>query len=84
MDKLKIKINKKIFVFLFVLMLIGIIAGPTPAEVRSRRPFRGAKINVSEVDGEAGWYRVDLNVRPHFKFMGANFELSLVGKLDKE
>ena len=27
MDKLKIKINKKIFVFLFVLMLIGIIAG---------------------------------------------------------
>lgn len=55
-----------------------------PAEVRSRRPFRGAKINVSEVDGEAGWYRVDLNVRPHFKFMGANFELSLVGKLDKE
>ena len=55
-----------------------------PAEVRSRRPFRGAKITVSEVDGEAGWYKVDLNVRPHFKFMGANFELSLVGKLDKE
>ena len=55
-----------------------------PAEVRSRRPFRGAKITVSEVEGEAGWYKVDLNVRPHFKFMGANFELSLVGKLDKE
>lgn len=55
-----------------------------PAEVRSRRPFRGAKIVVSEVEGEAGWYKVELNVRPHFKFMGANFELSLVGKLDKE
>ena len=27
MDKLKIKINKKIFLFLFVLMLMGIIAG---------------------------------------------------------
>lgn len=27
MDKLKIKINKKIFVFLFILMLMGIIAG---------------------------------------------------------
>ena len=27
MDKLKIKINKKIFVFLFVLMLMGLIAG---------------------------------------------------------
>ncbi|MFL4875538.1 hypothetical protein ACJ6TU_20995, partial [Escherichia coli] len=22
--------------------------------------------------------------RPHFKFMGANFELSLVGRLDRE
>lgn len=55
-----------------------------PAEVRSRRPFRGAKIVVSDVEGEAGWYKIDLNVKPHFKFMGANFELSLVGKLDKE
>ncbi|MFJ2389815.1 hypothetical protein, partial [Pseudomonas koreensis] len=25
-----------------------------------------------------------LNVRPHFKYMGADFTLSLVGKLDKE
>lgn len=55
-----------------------------PAEVRSRRPFRGAKIVVSDIEGETGWYKVNLNVRPHFKFMGANFELSLVGKLDKE
>ena len=23
-------------------------------------------------------------VRPHFKYMGASFELSLVGRLDKE
>ncbi|EEV5563446.1 hypothetical protein EMI75_21680 [Escherichia coli] len=23
-------------------------------------------------------------MRPHFKFMGANFELSLVGRLDRE
>ncbi|TLD80630.1 type VI secretion system contractile sheath large subunit [Helicobacter trogontum] len=55
-----------------------------PAEVRSRRPFRGARITVSDIEGETGWYKIDLNVRPHFKFMGANFELSLVGKLDKE
>lgn len=51
--------------------------------MRSRRPFRGARITVSDIEGEAG-YKIDLNVRPHFKFMGANFELSLVGKLDKE
>lgn len=55
-----------------------------PAEVRSRRPFRGAQIIVSDVEGEPGWYRIELLARPHFKFMGANFELSLVGKLDKE
>lgn len=55
-----------------------------PAEVRSRRPFRGAKINVENIPGEAGWYKIGLSVRPHFKYMGGNFELSLVGKLDKE
>jgi type VI secretion system protein ImpC len=25
-----------------------------------------------------------MKVRPHFKYMGANFELSLVGRLDKD
>lgn len=55
-----------------------------PAEVRSRRPFRGAQIKVDDVPGEPGWYKIRLSVRPHFKYMGGNFELSLVGKLDKE
>jgi len=54
------------------------------AEVRGRRPLRAAQIRVGEVDGEPGWYRVSLSVRPHFKYMGADFTLSLVGKLDKE
>ena len=55
-----------------------------PAEVRSRRPFRGAQIKVDDIAGEPGWYKIGLSVRPHFKYMGGNFELSLVGKLDKE
>ncbi|MEB0005442.1 type VI secretion system contractile sheath large subunit [Pseudomonas sp. RTB3] len=54
------------------------------SEVRGRRPLRSAKIVVSDVECEPGWYRVSLNVRPHFKYMGADFTLSLVGKLDKE
>ncbi|MCK6586437.1 MAG: type VI secretion system contractile sheath large subunit [Polyangiaceae bacterium] len=54
------------------------------ASVRGRRPLRKAKIIVSEVEGNAGWYKVDMQVRPHFKYMGAFFTLSLVGKLDKE
>jgi len=56
---------------------------PSPG-VRSRRPLRQAQITVSDVEGDPGWYRVSLKVRPHFKYMGASFTLSLVGKLDKE
>jgi len=55
-----------------------------PADVRSRRPLRAASIQVNDVEGDPGWYSVTLAVRPHFKYMGASFELSLVGKLDKD
>ncbi len=56
---------------------------PAPG-VRSRRPLRQAEITVLDVDGDPGWYRVSMKVRPHFKYMGASFTLSLVGKLDKK
>jgi len=56
---------------------------PAPS-VRSRCPLRSAQITVEDVPGEAGWYKVDMKVRPHFKYMGAFFTLSLVGKLDKK
>ncbi len=51
--------------------------------IKSRCPLRSAKITVEDVAGEAGWYKVGMQVRPHFKYMGAFFTLSLVGKLDK-
>lgn len=54
------------------------------AEVRSRRPLRKAEILVEDVEGEPGWYRVGMSVVPHFKYMGADFTLSLKGKLDKQ
>ncbi len=56
---------------------------PDPT-TRSKRPLRMAKIAVSDVEGDPGWYSVTLLARPHFKYMGANFTLSLVGKLDKQ
>jgi type VI secretion system protein ImpC len=56
---------------------------PTAA-VRGKRPLRQAQIKVTDVPGDAGWYKIDMKVRPHFKYMGAFFTLSLVGKLDKE
>lgn len=56
---------------------------PMPG-VRSRRPLRKAQITVEDVPGDPGWYKVSVKARPHFKYMGASFTLSLVGKLDKE
>jgi type VI secretion system protein ImpC len=54
------------------------------ATVRGKRPLRQASVKVSDVPGDAGWYKVEMKVRPHFKYMGSFFTLSLVGKLDKE
>jgi type VI secretion system protein ImpC len=57
---------------------------PDPtAETRSRKPLRKAKVTVEEVEGQVGWYRCGLQILPHLKFEGAEFTLSLVGKLDK-
>ncbi len=55
-----------------------------PPGVVSRRPLRSAEIAVAEVEGEAGWYQVDIKVTPHFKYMGANFTLFLTGRLEKD
>jgi type VI secretion system protein ImpC len=52
--------------------------------VRGKKPLREARIKVEDVPGNAGWYKVDMKMRPHFKYMGAFFTLALVGKLDKE
>ncbi|HCF2456923.1 TPA: type VI secretion system contractile sheath large subunit [Pseudomonas aeruginosa] len=54
------------------------------SDVRSRRPLRAARVIVQDVAGDPGWYQISLAARPHFKYMGADFELSLVGRLDKD
>ena len=56
---------------------------PAPS-VRSRRPLKAANIVVEDVPGQPGWYQCQLSVQPHFKYMGASFTLSLIGKLDKD
>ncbi len=62
-----------------------VVAQDNPApQVRSRRPLREAKVGVEDVPGQPGWYRCSLKVIPHFKYMGASFTLSLVGRLDKD
>lgn len=52
---------------------------PMPG-IRAQRPLRSAEIKVEEVAGRPGWYSVGIKVRPHFKYMGASFTLSLVGQ----
>jgi type VI secretion system protein ImpC len=49
------------------------------AEIKAKRPFRSIELKVSEVPGEAGWYGVQMSLRPHLKYMGSYFDLSLVG-----
>jgi type VI secretion system protein ImpC len=58
------------------------MSDPGPG-VRSEKPLRAAKIDVEDVPGDAGWYKCTLTISPHFKYMGADITLSLVGKLEK-
>jgi type VI secretion system protein ImpC len=51
--------------------------------MKSKFPFKESGVWVEDVPGNAGWYKIRLQVVPHFKYMGADFSLSLVGKLDK-
>jgi type VI secretion system protein ImpC len=61
-----------------------VTAMDTPdALTRSRRPLRMAHVDVSEVGYGASWYAVTLRARPHFKYMGVNFTLSLEGRLER-
>ena len=53
-------------------------------DVVATRPLKMAEVTVEEIPGEVGWYRVGLKVVPHMKYEGADFTLSLVGKLDKK
>jgi type VI secretion system protein ImpC len=55
---------------------------PSPA-LRGKRPLRAAKVEVTDLDGFPGWRQMSLQVRPHLKFMGASFTLSLMGRLDE-
>ena len=54
-----------------------------PASMRLRFPLRGAKVEVREIDGQPGWYPMNLFVLPHMRYKGAEFELSVPGRLDR-
>jgi type VI secretion system protein ImpC len=54
------------------------------ALTRSKRPLRMAHIDVKEIERDSGWYVVTIRARPHFKYMGVSFTLSLEGRLERQ
>jgi type VI secretion system protein ImpC len=54
------------------------------AMTRSKRPLRMAHVEVKEIEGDSGWYAVTILARPHFKYMGVSFTLSLEGRLERQ
>jgi type VI secretion system protein ImpC len=55
---------------------------PSP-DIRGRRPLRFAQVEVRDLPDSPGWRHMVLKIRPHLKFMGANFTLTLQGRLDQ-
>ena len=53
------------------------------AAVRAQYPLRRARVRVTEAEGSAGWFRVEILLRPHLKYLGAAFTLSIDGRLDR-
>jgi type VI secretion system protein ImpC len=52
-----------------------------PTEM-ARKPLKAAQIKVEPIASRPGWFEFDVQVTPHFKYQGAHFTLSLVGKMD--
>ena len=73
-------------------MIGGQEASVKPGQVQSHAGSAPLAIAFDPGDGseptrqtlESGVYKVGIQMRPHFKYMGASFTLSLVGKLDKK
>lgn len=53
------------------------------AAVRARRPLRRAEIKVFKQEDQVDWLRCHVEVTPHFRYLGSNFSLSLVGVLEQ-
>ncbi|MDR1081097.1 MAG: type VI secretion system contractile sheath large subunit [Deltaproteobacteria bacterium] len=54
---------------------------PSPS-IRAKRPLRSAQVEVTDLPDTPGWHQMIIHVRPHLKFMGASFSLTLMGRLE--
>jgi type VI secretion system protein ImpC len=49
---------------------------------RLRYPLRGGRVRLQDVEGDPGWYRMEVLLSPHMKYMGHSLAISLVGKVE--
>jgi type VI secretion system protein ImpC len=52
------------------------------ASTRLRYPLRGARAQLHDVEGDPGWYRMEVRLLPHLKYMAQAFTISVVGKVE--
>jgi type VI secretion system protein ImpC len=52
-------------------------------QTKAKQPLKNVSVMVTDAPGEPGWYRIHLELTPHYKYQGADFTLSLVGKIEK-
>ncbi|WP_437721223.1 type VI secretion system contractile sheath large subunit [Sorangium sp. So ce861] len=53
------------------------------AASRGRKPLRKVKVCILDTEHESDWYRLEMQLRPHFKYMGAFFTLGAHNRIEK-
>ncbi|MCF7918866.1 MAG: type VI secretion system contractile sheath large subunit [Candidatus Cloacimonetes bacterium] len=51
--------------------------------IKAKQPLKEVSVTVTDSPGDPGWYKISLELTPHYKYQGADFTLSLVGKIEK-
>ncbi len=49
---------------------------------RMKYPLRNARVSLRDIDGDAGWYGMDVLIQPHIKYMRQAMVLSVSGRLE--
>ncbi len=52
------------------------------ATVRLKYPLRAARVRLADVEGQAGWYRMEVLLQPHIKYLAQSVVLSVAGRIE--
>jgi type VI secretion system protein ImpC len=52
------------------------------AATRLKYPLRAARVRLADVEGQAGWYRMEVHLQPHMKYLGHAVVLSVAGRME--